>query len=632
MSELFEPDGPHDHRIAAAAPEGLLRDLNEAGVLTAADVQVAARVGGLAVLADGRGAEHDLALLALALCVRSVRGGSVCLDLATVAASTEAPDGWTWPDHDAWCAAIDGSALVATGVLHRAGSLVHLDRYLREERQVADDLRARERQPAPDVDLGVLEHGVTRVFPAPADEEQRAAARHALTRGTTVLTGGPGTGKTTAVAGLLALLAEQAEQDPGGRPPRVALAAPTGKAAARLTEAVAASALRFSAADQERVARLVQGAPATTLHRLLGARPDSSVRFRHHRGNRLPHDVVVVDEASMLSLTLTARLLEAVRPDARLLLVGDPDQLASVEAGAVLADLVAGFGEQDGPVVRLRTSHRFGASIGALAAALRDGDTGTDTGTDYEGDGSDASVLGLLRGVRRAPGSPADPSAPVGFVDLAEPATEAALDEALRPLVLPTARAVRAAALAGDGAAALALLAEHRLLCAHRSGPAGVAAQNRRVEAWLAEEDPGVVPGGSYAGRPLLVSRNDPGLGLANGDTGVVVRAPDGSFRAVFATAGAPRELALSRVGDVETMHALTIHKAQGSQAERITVLLPGPESRLLTRELLYTAITRAQRSVCLVGSEEAVGAAVGRHVQRASGLRERLGATDGPG
>ncbi|MDQ1106397.1 exodeoxyribonuclease V subunit alpha [Nocardioides zeae] len=628
MSELFEPDGPHDHRIAAVAPEGLLRDLNHAGVLTAADVQVATRVGGLAVLADGRGAEHDLALLALALCVRSVRGGSVCLDLASVAASTEVPTGWTWPDHDAWCAAIDGSALVATGVLHRAGSLVHLDRYLREERQVADDLRLRERQPAPGVDLGLLEQGVTRVFPAPGDEEQRAAARHALTHRTTVLTGGPGTGKTTAVAGLLALLAEQAERGPGGRPPRVALAAPTGKAAARLTEAVAESARRFSPADQDRVARLVQGAPATTLHRLLGARPDSSVRFRHHRGNRLPHDVVVVDEASMLSLTLTARLLEAVRPDARLLLVGDPDQLASVEAGAVLADLVAGFGEQDGPVVRLRTSHRFGASIGTLAAALRDGDT------DGPGDGAgeDAGVLGLLRGVRRAPGSPADPSEPVGFVDLAEPATEAALDEALRPLVLPMARAVRAAALAGDGAAALALLAEHRLLCAHRSGPAGVAAQNRRVEAWLAEEDPGVVPGGSYAGRPLLVSRNDPGLGLANGDTGVVVRAPDGSFRAVFATAGASRELALSRVGDVETMHALTIHKAQGSQAERITVLLPGPESRLLTRELLYTAVTRAQRSVCLVGSEEAIGAAVGRHVQRASGLRERLRATEGPG
>lgn len=631
MSELFEPDGPHDHRIAAVAPEGPLRLLNHAGVLTAADVQVATRVGGLAALADGRGAEHDLALLALALCVRSVRGGSVCLDLDTVAASTEAPDGWSWPDRDAWSAAIDGSALVATGVLHRAGSLVHLDRYLREERQVADDLRARERQAAPDVDLAVLERGVTRVFPASGDEEQRAAARHALTRRTTVLTGGPGTGKTTAVAGLLALLAEQAEHDPAGRAPRVALAAPTGKAAARLTEAVAESARRFSAADQERVARLVQGAPATTLHRLLGARPDSSVRFRHHRGNRLPHDVVVVDEASMLSLTLTARLLEAVRPEARLLLVGDPDQLASVEAGAVLADLVAGFGDPSdpadpadpaGPVVRLRTSHRFGASIGTLAAALRDADAGADA------DG-EAGVLAQLRAVRRTPGSPVDPSAPVGFVDLAEPATEAALDEALRPLVLPTARAVRAAALAGDAEGALALLGEHRLLCAHRSGPAGVAAQNRRVETWLAEEDPGVVPGGSYAGRPLLVSRNDPGLGLANGDTGVVVRAADGSFRAVFATPGRPRELALSRVGDVETMHALTIHKAQGSQAERVTVLLPGPESRLLTRELLYTAVTRAQRSVCLVGSEEAVSAAVGRHVQRASGLRERLRATD---
>ncbi|HEY1134665.1 MAG TPA: exodeoxyribonuclease V subunit alpha, partial [Nocardioides sp.] len=402
-------------------------------------------------------------------------------------------------------------------------------------------------------------------------------------------------------------------------------AAPTGKAAARLTEAVEEAARRFDPVDQERVARLLRGAPATTLHRLLGSRPDSSVRFRHHRGNRLPHDVVVVDEASMLSLTMTARLLEAVRPDARLLLVGDPDQLASVEAGAVLADLVAGFGAGDGPgdgpgggpVVRLRTSHRFGETIGALAASLRDAEEGPEV------------VLGRLRDVRRTPTTPPEADAPVTFVELPEPAPEAALDAALRPLLVPPARAVRAAALAGDAEAALALLAEHRLLCAHRAGPFGVAAQNRRVEAWLAEEDPGVVPGGSYAGRPLLVVRNDPGLGLANGDTGVVVRAPDGSFRAVFATAGRPRDLALSRVGEVETMHALTIHKAQGSQAERITVLLPDPESRLLTKELLYTAVTRAQRSVCLVGSEDAVAAAVVRHVQRASGLRERLRATD---
>ncbi|BBX88356.1 hypothetical protein MBOE_00050 [Mycolicibacterium boenickei] len=188
-----------------------------------------------------------------------------------------------------------------------------------------------------------------------------------MSQGLTVLTGGPGTGKTTTVARLLALLAEQAAL--AGLPSlRIALAAPTGKAAARLQEAVQLEVNRLDAVDRERIS----GLQATTLHRLLGPRPDTSSRFRHHRANRLPHDVIVVDETSMVSLTMMARLLEAVRPQTRLLLVGDPDQLASVEAGAVLADLVEGLGSRG--VAALQTSHRFGESIGALASAIRAGD------------------------------------------------------------------------------------------------------------------------------------------------------------------------------------------------------------------------------------------------------------------
>ncbi|MDF9714963.1 exodeoxyribonuclease V subunit alpha [Nocardioides sp. ChNu-99] len=640
MSELFEPEGPDDHRLARTAGPGLLRDLNAAGVLSAADVQVARRVGDLAAGASGRTAEDEHALLALALCVRALRGGSVCLDLVGVRDVVEAADAATpqgprlaLPDHEAWCAAVDASALVAQGVLHRSGPLVHLDRYRREEEQVAADLLAREQAAPPPVDAAVLDAGLERVFPAATHAEQREAARHAVTRRTTVLTGGPGTGKTTAVAGLLVLLAGQA---PAGAPLRVALAAPTGKAAARLGEAIAASAEAFAPPERAALDEVVRGVQATTLHRLLGWRPGSSTRFRHDRGNRLPHDVVVVDEASMLSLTMTARLLEAVRPQARLVLVGDADQLASVEAGAVLADLVAGFAGSDeldgdggaGPVVRLRTSHRFGARIGRLAAALR------------LGDGAAAPV------VPAAPVAPAAPADDVVAVTRAlaaegrgadgtavelwetpadDPRPEATLDERLRPLLHPLARDIRAAALAGDSAGALRLLGRHRVLCAHRSGPHGVAAHNRRVEAWLAEDDPGVVPGGTYAGRPLIVVRNDRQLGLYNGDTGVVVRAADGSLRAVFATTEGVRDLAVSRVGEVETMHAMTIHKAQGSQADEVTVLLPDAASRLLTRELLYTAVTRAERVVRLVGAEASLAAAATRHVQRASGLRDRL-------
>ncbi len=185
-----------------------------------------------------------------------------------------------------------------------------------------------------------------------------------------MVTGGPGTGKTTTIARLLALLVGQAEL--GGAPrPRIALAAPTGKAAARLAEAVTAEVENLAAEDRARLA----GLRSTTLHRLLGSRPDTSVRFKHNRGNRLPHDVIVVDETSMVSLTMMARLLEAVRPDTRLILVGDPDQLASVEAGAVLADLVEGLTAVTTcgwpPCAR---SHRFGESIGALAEAIRVGD------------------------------------------------------------------------------------------------------------------------------------------------------------------------------------------------------------------------------------------------------------------
>ncbi|WP_169721612.1 exodeoxyribonuclease V subunit alpha [Nocardioides alkalitolerans] len=634
MSELFEPDGPHDRRLALGQPAGLLHDFNRAGVVTSADVQVARRLGALAAAGAHPTPDEERAQLALALCVRALRSGSVCLDLDTVDyLAPELPEGLRWPTYDEWCAALDGSGLVQQQVLHREGPLVHLDRYRQEELQIAADLRARDAVAAPEVDLGLLDEGLDRVFPAETDEEQRTAVRHAMTRRTTVLTGGPGTGKTTTVAGLLALLVHQADAVPDGPALRIALAAPTGKAAARLAEAVneavdgpvesaggtggaGAGRSRLDGADRDALRRAVATAQSSTLHRLLGSVPGSSTRFRHHRGNRLPHDVVVVDEASMLSLTMTARLLEAVRPQARLVLVGDPDQLASVEAGAVLADLVAGFPEQDGsgPVVRLRTAHRYGAQIGTFAEALRGG-------ADDDADDADA-VVRLARGEDGSGDA-------VRFVETpaADASPEQTIEGVLRDDLVRRALAVRAAALVGDPAGALELLARHRVLCAHRLGPYGVQSMNDRVERWLAEADPGVVPGGMYAGKPLLVVRNDPQLKVWNGDVGVVFRTADGGLRVRFATGAGvqPKDVAVSRVADVETMHAMTIHKAQGSQADEVTVLLPDTASRLLTRELLYTAVTRARLRVRLVGSEESLRAAFGRRVQRASGLRARL-------
>lgn len=554
----------------AVDASGLLQTFNEADVLEVSDVRVAERICAL-------GKEsHESVALAVALLVRGLRGGSVCIELATIAFDIGAED-VPWPSAEAWLAAVRKSPLFGQ-VLHLYDErLLYLDRYWREEKQVCDDLLALQVS-KPTSQMPAFE----RLFPAGFDE-QRAAAEIALKQAVTVLTGGPGTGKTTTVARLLALLAEQA-----GRL-RIALAAPTGKAAARLQEAVQHEVRALDPADRARLGDL----QATTLHRLLGSRPDTSSRFRHNRGNRLPHDVIVVDETSMVSLTMMARLLEAVRPDSRLILVGDADQLASVEAGAVLADLVDGISARtDMEVATLTTSHRFGETIGLLADAIRVGDADR--------------ALELLR----AGGE---------HIEFVEDASDA-----LRSVLLPHALRLREVALYGDASVALATLDEHRLLCAHREGPYGVRHWNRQVERWLSEET-GQPPWSEwYPGRPLLVTANDYGLRVYNGDTGVVVNGVDG-LRAVIAAASGPLDFAVNRLSDVETMHAMTIHKSQGSQADEVTVLLPGEDSRLLTRELFYTAVTRAKGNVRLVGSEASVRAAIERRAVRASGLRLRL-------
>ncbi len=395
--------GAFEVRLARRAG-GLLREFNEAGVLTAADVHVAVRIGRLG------GTDDEDALLAAALAVRAPRLGHVCVDLATIrtTASTdlEVPidlQELRWPKEREWIDRLGDSPLVGVDrPLHLEGATLYLDRFWSEECQVAADLLALAEPAAGDVDIGLLAAGVERLFPA-ADEPdyQRLAAASAVLRRFSLIAGGPGTGKTTTVARVLALLDEQAAAG-GRRPPLVALAAPTGKAAARLEEAVHSEAgtLSLGAGEQARLAQL----RGTTLHRLLGFEPGNRSRFRHHRLNRLAHDVVVVDETSMVSLSLMARLVEAVRSDARLILVGDPEQLASVEAGAVLGDIVgpaaggmrmrsparerlaAAAGQAvpasepesgtpigDGTVV-LRRVHRFEGRIGELAEAIQRGD------------------------------------------------------------------------------------------------------------------------------------------------------------------------------------------------------------------------------------------------------------------
>ncbi len=655
-STLASVDG--DVRTAVGAPP-LLARFNAAGLVTATDVQVATRLGTL----TGEGDER--VLLAVALTVRALRGGSVCLHLGDEAElevlrlpddavlGEQAAEPPPWPAHPGWVAAVQASPMVAVGSEKHSehsdhngagasqpdvrparwvNGRLYLDRYWRDELTVRRLIDAR--LTAPDLHVpGDAGGALDRLFPQAGDDRQRLAAAHALRRRLTVLTGGPGTGKTTTVARLLAVL-----QDAAG-PVRVALAAPTGKAAARLQEAAAEVVGFLEDSDRDRV-----GLPeATTVHRLLGFKPGSSTRFAHDAAHHLPHDVVVVDETSMVPLSLMARLLEALRPDARLVLVGDPDQLASVEAGAVLGDLVARPPVAEAPVgletaglesvgatsergemaadlgngvVRLTTVHRQeqGSEILPLAAAIRAGDADR--------------VLELLRAGRHG-------------VELVSADVEHLEEQAIADLrhdAVAAGEKLMARAEAGDAAGALNALNEHRLMLAHRRGPAGVARWAAQVEVWVQEgaraaagttpatpRMPVLLSGSPWTvGRPILVTSNDKDVGLYNGDTGVLVA--DGE--SVVAAFGDPRRPMLVRpyrLPPVETVHAMTVHRAQGSQFQRVSLILPPATSPLLSRELLYTAVTRAQEFVRVVGSEEAVRVAVEHPVRRASGLREPL-------
>ncbi|WP_415977102.1 exodeoxyribonuclease V subunit alpha [Rhodococcus sp. 077-4] len=608
---------------------GILRTFNDAGVLSASDVHVALRLGALA----GESSEH--VLLAAALTVRAVRSGSVCLDLQrlrdiTVDEDSDIdPSALPWPELVEVLGALRVSPLVVgspSGPLKPLklvdtdqGELLYLDRYHLQESMIRDVLAERS-QSHPPADPAHIGDALAALFidesgaPTAAPDRQRIAAALAATQWTTVIAGGPGTGKTHTVARILALLVRQHGSDL-----RIGLAAPTGKAAARLQESVSEQAVLLG---------LPTDLKAMTLHRLLGWKPGSKTRFRHDAENRLPYDVIVVDETSMVSLTMMCRLLEAARPESRLILVGDPDQLTSVDAGAVLADLVArpvtgtenpvladlvdaDFSAAEDPaeatlsaferdrlrggVVRLSRGRRFGGAIARLAVAVRDGRAD--------------DVMAILE-------SGADQISFQGPDDV----------DALRSDVIDTAAEVTAAAVRGDADEALLGLEKHRLLCAHREGRWGVSRWDRQAMEWVGEGtgmflDPSLW----YPGQPLLVTANDHEARIYNGDTGVVVSGDNGTPMAAFARGRGHVLIHPNVLSSIRTVYAMTIHRSQGSQYDTVSVLLPAEASTLLTRELLYTAITRARSHVRVIGTEEAIRAGVERQVLRASGLRRTI-------
>jgi len=557
-----------------------LRIWREAGVLDAAEVHIASS------LAARAGESRPHVVLALALAVAAPRSGHVALDPAHVRESAmreaERVDdvsrdevaGLPWPvDTSAWLNDVGDSPLTPE-ILRVEHDLVYLRRFHDLECTVAEHLVALASQPTP--------------VPAPADDlsdemhlddGQREAVRVCLASRLGVLVGGPGTGKTRTVATILAALLRG-----DGATPRIALAAPTGKAAARMGESIAGAAALLDGADPE-LADSMRRIKPSTVHRLLGVRTGSAA-FRHNASDPLHHDVVIIDEASMMSLPLTASLLDALGGSTRVILVGDPDQLASVEAGSVLADLVAAVGPTSTCVAELTANHRFGdgSAIAELASAVRAGDSEA-ARRALEGD--EAVSLSSTSG---------------------------------RSIIEPVASAMRQAALTGDATAAAKHLDSVRVLCAHRRGPAGVARWNAMVESWLGD----VRPFSDYAGRPVMVTENDASRRLFNGDIGVVVDR-DGALEVVLPDGDGVRAVPRVHLGRVETVHALTIHKSQGSEFDRVIVVLPSADSLLATRELLYTAITRARSSVTLIGSLDTVLAALARPTRRASGLRTRL-------
>lgn len=554
---------------------GLLADFVDAGMLQLIDFHLARRLGQLAGEAD------PAVLLALALTVRELRLGSVCLDLTMAHLLTAEDEGdgvaeqatvLAWPETEGWLDAVRDSPAVSgadgrPAPFRLVGTLVYLDRYHRVESRVRSALQRR----TADARDWVLE--ADSPVSETLDAHQLAAITAALTHGTTVITGGPGTGKTTIVAEVLARL--------GSSAPRVALAAPTGKAAARLLTAVGGAG------------GAVWGG---TLHKLLGLRPrHSGAAFGPE--DPLPYDVVVVDETSMVSLELMAQLLDALAPTTRLILLGDAHQLRSVEAGAVLADVEAAddlVSAPGGAVARLVTNYRSNSSINDLASAI------------------EAGAADLARAVIEA----APCLSLVEFDGTQDLSTLSPLTED----VLSCAREVTTRAAAGQGQAAGEALLKHRILCGHREGPFGVTHWARSMRTWLGSQLPGYgFDTQHYVGEPLLITRNSDLF--SNGDTAVVIGDGAGGLLAAVDRPEGPQFLPPSLLDDAVDLHAMTVHKSQGSQFDAVSVVLPPVGSPLLTRELIYTAVTRAHERVRLYGSWESLAEAIQTPVRRASGL-----------
>lgn len=556
-------------------------------------------------------------LASAALLCMALDKGDVCLPLARFAGQRP------WPEHELrlpalsdWQAQLEASPLVGgdgdfTPLILEHGRL-YLARYQAYERQLAEQLLQRAAD-LPEVDEAQLSESLTRLFAFNQQQPdwQRLAAAQAVRRKLAVISGGPGTGKTTTVVRLLAALLEQ----PGCENLAIGLAAPTGKAAARMAEAIRNAKAQLPVSEAIKAALPDE---ARTLHRLLGSRGDSP-QVRHHAANPLALDVLVVDEASMVDLALMAKLLDALPPTARLILLGDKDQLCAVEAGAVFAELCEGRGfaaqaanelqritgqqvpvsqpssQLGDAVVLLTHSHRFAgdSGIGELARRINGGDV--------------SGTLNLLKEDRSDLAWNAAPTPN----DLLE-----RLDQGYAPYI--------SAANSADPAAAFAAFNSFRVLCAQREGAWGVAGINEALEARIKRRSKVSARERWYVGRPVMVRQNDYALGLFNGDIGICLHTEYG-LRVFFEGEEGFRPFAPARLPSHDSAFAMTVHKSQGSEFSEVLLVLPELPSPLLSRSLFYTGITRAKHKVEIWALPARLGEAVATRAERAAGLAERL-------
>lgn len=594
----------------------LLLEAVEQRLLRHLDVQFAIMVAG----------EQPAVMLAAAILSNDAGEGHVCLPLSRLTIDEKMPSALQS------CFALLGesvdwqSVLLSSPAVSRAdtqtpmiliGDRLYLNRLWRNELTVARFF-SETNAPLP-CEEARLRQTLDALFTSDeATDWQKVAAAVALTRRISVISGGPGTGKTTTVAKLLAALIQLS----GEQKCRIRLAAPTGKAAARLTESLG-GALQKLPLKQEQLALFPN--EASTLHRLLGAQPGSQ-RLRYHAGNPLHLDVLVVDEASMIDLTMMSRLIDALPPHARVIFLGDRDQLASVEAGAVLGDICTyaslGYTAERAEELARLTGCSLAAESQSLAAALRDSLCLLQKSYRF---GSDSGIGQLAAAVNRGDRHATSAVFDGSFSDIEKKSLQtgeeyqAMLDDAL----LGYQHFLTSVQQQHTPAQVIATFGEYQLLCALREGPFGVSGLNDRLEQLLAQKRKITRTPHSrwYEGRPVMISRNDSALGLFNGDIGIALDRGQGLRVWFLMPDGSVKSVQPSRLPEHETAWAMTVHKSQGSEFNHAALILPTQLSPVITRELIYTAITRARQRLSLYTDERVLVQAIATRTERRSGL-----------